>query len=601
MSFTPEEQKRQLESTEPYHVRAPLDDFARAARRRNYREFIDRFKYILHVTRETNLFLFQNGDQEYFTELFSLFFSVMEKPSVRLEENDLVLFALGGNLTNLLNVTPHRNGDDCIRKILAADGNLAKVLLLYSPRSHMEMPLKNFFDANPFLTSLWYGCVWNWTDCYVDAGVEHMMKFFMDNFDPRFEVADSNLIVGYFRCTYVDNMNDRKLKRNFNASVRKFCSDIKINNRPNPRSLAVVTSYWNQSHAVYRAFGPYLAELAKHYDLTLVNLTERQPHPPDTSLFKRTIDIVSQGTMINVSGIVDNDFQAAYYPDVGMSPQSLYLSNLRIAPIQAMSTGHPVSSTSQVMDYFISGSTVETASNPEDNYDERLVLLPGLSVHPAKPVYSRHNPPPESQFIINCPWMHMKNNLPMARNLRKVADMASRPIVFNIFPGCGATTNCSFMSTIQDYSQVLPPDKYSIVPDLPYERYMLKLEAGRFALHSYPFGGGTTAVDSLFLGKPLVVLRGRHEYNRYSAAILERLGLTELIADNQEEWLEIVLRLINNPDYLDEITQRVEALDLDNAIFRLDDADNLRRAFDMLIRRDAELKADSSHTPLRVE
>ncbi|MDR1535525.1 MAG: hypothetical protein LBU64_10595 [Planctomycetota bacterium] len=592
---------RMLKSSEPFALRCPLAEMEKLVRRRNHREFTRRFKAVIGVVRNQNLMLFQDEDQKYFTGLFELWFKVLERPSFQFEAGDEMLFTCNGNITNLLAVTPHRNGDECLKKLSGQPDNLAKLLLLYTPRSRLEIPVRPFFDANPLLASLWYASLWNWTDTYVNPLVQKNCEYFLGFADERFEPFDSDLICGYFRCTYVDNTRDRLLKRVFNRAVRKYCDGVRVSNRPHPRSLAVVSAYWNGQHAVYRAFAPYVEELARHYDLTLINMSPPGRQKPETSLFKRVFNIEASPSRINVSDIVENDFQLAYFPDVGMSQESVYLANLRLAPIQCMGTGHPVSSASPRMDYFISGAEVETPDRPEDNYDERLVLLPGLSVHPIKPKYVPSRPPYPAEFLVNCPWMHMKNNYRMTRVLREILDGASRPVVFSIFPGCGATSNSSYMATIQDFAGILPEKAFVVQPDLPYEEYMRRQELGRFTLHSYPFGGGTTAVDSLILGKPLVVMRGRHEYNRFPAALLKRIGLEELIADSLDRWRDICLRLINDEVWLAEITRRLQETDLDAKLFRLADATGLRRAFDHLIRHDAVLRREQDRKPVCID
>ena len=589
-----------MKSNAPYCERLPIGDLEKQVRRRNYRDFMESFKALIGVVRAQNMGLFQNGDQKYFNEVFDLFFKVLEKPSVQLEAGDEVLYTCNGNITNLLAVTEHKNGDACIKKIIDQEHNMAKLLLLYTPRSQLEIPVKPLFEANPFLTSLWYSCIWNWSDTYVHPVVQRNCEYFLENADERFEPFDSDLICGYFRCTYVNNERDRILKRVFNKAIRKYTASVRINNNPNPKSLAVVSAYWNGQHAVYRAFAPYVEELSRHYNLTLINLSPPGRLPPETSLFKRVYNIEASPTKIDVKNIINNDFQLAYFPDVGMSQESVYLANLRFAPIQCMGTGHPVSSASPCMDYFMSGAEVETPDHPENNYDERLVLLPGLSVHPIKPNYTPKRPSMPKEFIINCPWMHMKNNLDMAELLKRVYEQASRPVIFSLYPGCGATNNSSFMATIQDYRNFLPDGSYVIHPDYPYDTYMSTQEKGRFTLHSYPFGGGTTAVDALILGKPLVVRRGRHEYNRYSAALLHRIGLDELVADTADDWVRICVRLIDDSAYLEDVTRRVKEADLDANLFRVSDAAMLRRAFNELIKHDETLKKDTSRKPIAI-
>jgi predicted O-linked N-acetylglucosamine transferase (SPINDLY family) len=444
--------------------------------------------------------------------------------------------------------------------------------------------------------------VWNCADAYVDPVVVDNCRYFLEQANAAFEPYDSDLVIGYFRSTYVDNVRDRFLKRIFSDSVGRFAKQTRIMNSPDPKSIAVVSSFWNGHHAVYRAFEPYVRELGRHYRLTLVDLNRADgtSRPTDPSMFDNVLRIESTNDAINVAPIVRNDFQLAYYPDMGMSQESIYLAMMRLAPIQCMGTGHPVTSGCREMDYFISGAEVETADSPEENYDERLVLLPGLSAQPAKPGYAPLFPEKPEHFIVNIPWMHMKNNLSMAELLKTILERAKREVHYSMFPGCAATRNSSHMAMIQDYARLLPQDRFYVHQQYAYEEYMRHQEKGRFTMHSYPFGGGTTAVDALVIGCPLTVLRGRHEYNRFSASLLERIGMGELVADSREEWIELCLRLIDDDAYLADVTRRVREADLDAAVFRPEDAGNLKRAFDTLIANHESFRKDGSRKPIEI-
>ncbi|MDR1744333.1 MAG: hypothetical protein LBS30_01105, partial [Planctomycetota bacterium] len=93
----------------PYCGRIAIDDLDRCVRRRNYREFVERFKAILSCARLENLHIYEAGDQDFFTRLFELWFRVLAKPGFEFVRGDEVLFYLNAGLTNLLAATPHGN------------------------------------------------------------------------------------------------------------------------------------------------------------------------------------------------------------------------------------------------------------------------------------------------------------------------------------------------------------------------------------------------------------------------------------------------------------------------------------------------------------
>ena len=57
------------------------------------------------------------------------------------------------------------------------------------------------------------------------------------------------------------------------------------------------------------------------------------------------------------------------------------------------------------------------------------------------------------------------------------------------------------------------------------------------ALDPFPHGGGVTALEGLMMGVPVITLRWPTVVGRLSASIMTTLGLTDWIAETQEEYV----------------------------------------------------------------
>jgi predicted O-linked N-acetylglucosamine transferase (SPINDLY family) len=69
------------------------------------------------------------------------------------------------------------------------------------------------------------------------------------------------------------------------------------------------------------------------------------------------------------------------------------------------------------------------------------------------------------------------------------------------------------------------------------------------ALDTIPYNGGTTTMDTLWMGVPVVALCGDRGIARGSYSILQSLGAQDLIARDADEYVEINRRLAGSPEW----------------------------------------------------
>jgi predicted O-linked N-acetylglucosamine transferase (SPINDLY family) len=79
------------------------------------------------------------------------------------------------------------------------------------------------------------------------------------------------------------------------------------------------------------------------------------------------------------------------------------------------------------------------------------------------------------------------------------------------------------------------------------------------ALDPFPYGGGITTCDALWMGVPVVSLSGETAVGRGGRSILSNLGLQELIALSQEQYRQIAIDLARNVDRIELLRQGMRA------------------------------------------
>ena len=341
----------------------------------------------------------------------------------------------------------------------------------------------------------------------------------------------------------------------------------------------------------------FLETLAERYELTLISLNNQDNVEVD--LFAGGVRHFSMANPLERSAFDDNDFQLAFFPDIGMNMESVYLSNLRIAPVQVCGYGHPVSTRSPEIDYWLGGLDTEDQQAANENYSERLVLIPGAGVMPNRPRYERRwNHQPSSVVRINCSWSGQKINYFNLSLLRRIADAARNKVHFRFFPAASAMSG-AYIALRQEIAEVLgSPDRFQVLGSLDYPAYMSVMEDAEFTLDPYPFGGYATATDALFIGKPIVTLEGNKFYNRSTASLLRKLELTELIAESADDYVTTAVRLVDDVAFRQKIVAQIENADLETTIFADDSSKQFADAMTYLIKHNKTLAASENREPL---
>ena len=78
-------------------------------------------------------------------------------------------------------------------------------------------------------------------------------------------------------------------------------------------------------------------------------------------------------------------------------------------------------------------------------------------------------------------------------------------------------------------------------------------------LDSYPYHGTTTTCESLYMGVPVVTLAGRVCAARVGLSILTNVGLPELVAKDEDDYVQIAVGLAGDAARLAQIRSGLRA------------------------------------------
>ncbi|HEX4795925.1 MAG TPA: tetratricopeptide repeat protein [Humisphaera sp.] len=78
-------------------------------------------------------------------------------------------------------------------------------------------------------------------------------------------------------------------------------------------------------------------------------------------------------------------------------------------------------------------------------------------------------------------------------------------------------------------------------------------------LDTYPYHGTTTTCETLWMGTPMITLAGSAHRSRVGVSLLNNVGLGDLVAQSEEQYVQLAQRLAQNPSRRAELHQQLRA------------------------------------------
>ncbi len=285
--------------------------------------------------------------------------------------------------------------------------------------------------------------------------------------------------------------------------------------------------------------------------------------------------------------IADARLDVLIYPEIGMHPLTGRLAAMRLAPVQAVAWGHPLSSGQPTIDLYISAQGLEPPDGAA-HYSERLVALPNLGVclqpllpEPAAPDLAALGLSPGEPLLL-CPGTPFKytpqgDAALVAIAARLQAHGRGRLVFFvNERQAMSAQVErrmrAAFAKAGVDHDRTV-----AWIPTLDRKRFFGLMQSATAMLDTIGFSGFNTAVQGLECDLPVVAFEGEFMRGRLASGPLRHLGLDELVATTTEGFADIAMRLVQDEAWRAhvgrEIARRRHALFFDQAPVRaLEDA-----------------------------
>jgi protein O-GlcNAc transferase len=218
------------------------------------------------------------------------------------------------------------------------------------------------------------------------------------------------------------------------------------------------------------------------------------------------------------------------------------------APVQASWLGYLGTTGLEAMDYRICDNYTDPPGASEAVHTEKLARMPdSLWCHAPYPDL----PPPSGLPLLRNGFATFGSFNGMAKLNDRVIGLWAR--ILTAVPGSRlviAGVPAGVGENLRARLAVRGAENIELLPRLPYRAYLESIREVDVALDPFPYNGGTTSLDVLVMGVPLVTLAGDRSVGRGGVSILSNLGLAELVAATEDAYADIAHRLVAEPDAL---------------------------------------------------
>lgn len=305
-----------------------------------------------------------------------------------------------------------------------------------------------------------------------------------------------------------------------------------------------------RDHPVSRFLEPLIDQARAHGIELLAYSTFPDPDEQTAALRPRFAGWRDLGRVADqaAAATIANDRLDALIDITGLTGDSrVYLMAARLAPFQFTYLGYPSTTGLRSMDFRIVDAVTDPAgASSEAFHTERLIRTPGcfLCFRPpadAPAVTVRDNA--GSGIVFGSFNNVTKITEPTVRLWKAVLDATpgSRLLIkgrgFDL-PRCADAFRRRFTEAGLDASRI---ELRAFAAS--HHEHLAAYADVDVSLDTVPYNGTTTTCEALWMGVPVVTVRGRSHVSRVGASLLQHAGLSQLVANNANEFVRIASRI----------------------------------------------------------
>ena len=354
--------------------------------------------------------------------------------------------------------------------------------------------------------------------------------------------------------------NDLEInKKYFELLSKIYPEDKKINLNDFIKNKILFVSGFFYKHTVSKIFFKFVEEFTsiKKLDVHMLHLSNNNDNW--TEMYRNLNGKFHQKTsIVEVYNFLRKEkYETIIFLDHAMNNITQAILNIKLAKKYFMLWGHPITTGSKNVDYFISSKFMD--DNNYANYSEKLILLNGIGFN--------YKPEDDLKLI---KYKEHKNNsfyilqslfkfLPKYDHLLGVLLEQNKNSTISLLKDRDPYYTKIFKERLLKNKKIKKNFNRLIFLDGHDKKFKFidKLSEHKIVIDTIGWSGGNTSLEALFLNKPIITLKGNTLRSNHTAAFLKEIDLEILIAKNYNEYLQLANKLMEDKEFFNFIVSKI--------------------------------------------
>ncbi len=352
--------------------------------------------------------------------------------------------------------------------------------------------------------------------------------------------------------------NDKNLNKKYFNLLNNIFSKTHFPKKNYDTNKILFVSGFFYKHTVSKLFFNFVKEFSNKEKLKISLLSISEIEDEWTKKYKELdVNFYKILDIKKIYNFLENEnFGSIFFLDHAMNNISQSIINTKLAKNYFIFWGHPITTGSSNMDYFISSSLMDKGN--DDHYSEKLILLNGIGFN--------YKVDENLKKIQSCEIK--KNSIYIPQGIFKF--LPKYDYLFGEILNQNQNITISFIKDKDPYYTNKFKDRLKKIKNIKknFDRlifiegmsqsaYYNELNKHKLILDTIGWSGGNTTMEALYLNKPVITIKGNNLRANHTFAMLKQLDLDILIAKDYKEYLYLVKKIMNDKDFYELIVNKI--------------------------------------------